>query len=420
MKTRMTVMIIILVIIFGGLIAKNYVGEFFLNRFFANYQPPAVTISSVTAKAIDWHPRIPAVGNFLAINGVDVNAQASGNVVKIHFDSGEYVKKDAPLIDIDDSVDQAKLKNNQSQLILKDISYKRQADLFKRGATSISNVDEAKANLEQAEANVEQIQAEIKQKHITAPFSGQLGIRQVNLGQYITPGQTAIVTLQSLDPLFLEFYLPEQLRKKLRINQELRFTIEAYPDFLFNGKISALNAKVDPNTHNLLIQATLPNCPAEALNNPLSSNLVRAKAIKGTKKINIICDSALNEKNNIQHFAFIPGMFSSIAVELPPVPGVVVLPSTAISYSLYGNSVFVIEKAKSAEKKAEGKEPLVARRVFVETGEQEGNYTVIKRGVSAGQEVVSSGELKLQNDTPVVINNSIKLDETIDAEQLGQ
>ncbi len=408
-------MIIALGVVFGGIIAFNLFKSFMIKRFFATYEPPAVTVSSVTAVKKNWEPRISAVGNFMAINGVDVNSQAAGNVVKIHFESGQYLEKDQPLIDIDDSVDQATLKFNKADLALKQLSYQRQADLFKRGATSSSNVDEATANLQQAQANVEKTQAEIRQKHILAPFSGRLGIRQVNLGQYITPGQTSIVTLQSMDPLFLEFYLPEQMLKRLHINQEIQFSVEGIPHTLFEGKITALNAKVDTNTHNILVQATVPNCPTTK-----DSKLVTVNKQKDGEKMLVTCDSNLNAKNKLSQFAFIPGMFASISVEQPAVPNVVVLPSTAISYSLYGNSVFVIEKDKDGKKDSEGKDILRVKRVFVSTGEQEGNFTVIKKGVEAGQQVVSSGELKLQNGTRVVINNSVELNNVANPDQLGE
>ncbi|RAP34443.1 efflux transporter periplasmic adaptor subunit [Legionella quinlivanii] len=420
MKKRMAIMISALIVVFGGLIAFNLFKSIMMKRFFASYEAPAVTVSSVTAIQKSWEPHLPAVGNFVAINGVDVNSQAAGNVVKIHFESGQYVEKDQLLIDIDDTVDQATLKFNQAQLALRDISYKRQADLFKRGATPISNVDEAKASLEQAQANVEKTQAEIYQKHIRSPFSGQLGIRQVNLGQYISPGQTAIVSLQSLDPLYLEFYLPEQLLKKLHLNQQIQFTIESYPNMVFEGKITALNSKVDTNTHNILVQATLPNCPLEALKTPEQSTLVKAAKQEGSSKITVSCDSELNAKNHVSQFAFIPGMFSAISVEQPAIPNVVVLPSTAISYSLYGNSVFIIEKDKEGKKDQDGNDLLYVKRVFVSTGEQEGNLTVITKGVEAGQQVVSSGELKLQNGTRVIINNSIPMNTVNNPDSLGQ
>lgn len=407
-------MAIALLVVFGGVIAFNLLKGYMMKRFFASYSPPAVTVSSVTAVQRNWEPRMNAVGNFIAINGVDINSQVSGNVVGIHFDSGQYIEAKKPLIDIDDSVEQATLKSNQSELALQEINYKRQTDLFKRAATSSSSVDEARAKLLQAQAEVEKTEALIRQKHITAPFSGQVGIRQVDLGQYITPGQTAIAALQSMDPLYLHFYLPEQLINHLHINQAVTFSIEQNPNLLFEGKVTAINSKVDSSTHNIQIQATLPNCPASAMKNPTRSSLVKTTKRPGTNKTLVSCNSELNAKNNVVQFNFIPGMFADIEVEQPVIPHVVVLPTTAISYSLYGNSVYVIETDKT------NKDVLIVKRVFVKTGDQQGNYTVIKRGVSAGQQVVSSGELKLQDGTRVVINNDVKLADTEDLNQLSE
>jgi membrane fusion protein (multidrug efflux system) len=420
MKKRMTIMGIALLIVFGGLIAFNLIKGFMMKQFFASYAPPAVTVSSAVAQAIDWQPNINAIGNFVSINGVEVNSEAAGNVVKINFESGQYVNKDEPLIIIDDSIDQAMLKFNQSELVLKQLNYKRQTDLFKKGATPSSSVDEANANLQQAQAKVEQIQAQINQKHIGAPFSGRLGIRQVNLGQYISPGQTSIVSLQSLDPLYIEFYLPEQLYKRIHLNQALSFSVEEFPNTLFEGTISAINSKIDLNTHNVLIQATLPNCPAEAMQEPTKSPLIKThKEVRGSKTI-ISCNTELNIKNQVKQYVFIPGMFAAIDIQQPAEPNTIVVPSTAVSYSLYGNAVYVIEKNKEGTKDKDGHDILTVNRIFVTTGEQQGNYTVIKKGIKAGQLVVSTGDLKLQNGTPVVINNSVVLDEVSDPTKLGQ
>lgn len=414
MKKRMTIMITALVVVFGGIIAFNVFKSFMMWRFFANYTAPAVSVAAITVQETNWHPKLAAVGNFVAINGVDISSEASGKVVKIHFDSGEYFVKDKPLIDIEDKSEQAALKYSQAELTLRELNYQRQADLFHRGAASSSTVDEAKANLQQALANVEKIEAEIRRKHILAPFAGQLGIRQVNLGQYITPGQTTIVTLQSLDPLYLQFYMPEHMLKNLHINQAIQFSVEEFPHALFNGKITAINAKVDTNTHNILVQASLANCPLEAINDRQSS-LITRKQIGDDQLIS--CNSHLNSLNHVSQFAFIPGMFAAITVEQPLIPKVIMLPSTAISYSLYGNSVFVIEKEPNGKKDQDGKPILRAKRVFISTGEQEGNYTVINKGIEKGQMVVSSGELKLQNNALVAINNSVQLS---DATHLGQ
>jgi len=420
MKKRMIIMGIALLVVFGGIIAFNLFKSIMIKRFFASYTPPAVSVSSAVAKTVDWQPTIGAVGNFVAINGVDVNSQASGNVIKIDFDSGQYVEKDEPLIAIDDSVDQAVLKFNQAELTLKTLSYKRQADLYTRGATPSSSLDEAKANLEQAQAKVEQTQAQINQKHISAPFAGRLGIRQVNLGQFINPGQTSIVSLESLDPLYLEFYLPEQLYKRIHHNQTITFSVEELPNALFEAKITAINSKVDINTHNMQVQATLANCPVAAIKDPTNSPLISTrKEPKGSKLI-VTCSTEINKANKIRNYTFVPGMFASIEIGQPIEANTIIVPSTAVSYSLYGNSVYIIEKNKEGKKNADGTDLLTVQRVFVTTGEQQGNYTVIKKGVKAGQIVVSAGEIKLQNGTPVVINNNVRLNDLSNPDSLGQ
>ncbi len=414
MKKRMTIMAIALGVFFGGIIAYNLLKGYMMKRFFANFTPPAVTVSSITAIKKNWEPRLHAVGSFVAINGVEVNSQASGNVVAIHFDSGQYVEENKPLIDIYDSVDQATLKAKQSELALQEINYKRQTDLFKHNATPGSSVDEARAKLLQAQADVEKTNAIISQKHITAPFSGQLGIRQVNLGQYLAPGQTTIASLQSMDPIYLEFFLPEQLFNRLHINQAITFSIEQNPNLLFAGKITAINSKIDTSTHNVKVQATLSNCPTAAMHDPSHSSLIAAKKQRSGGKILVRCDSELNKKNTVQQYNFIPGMFAAIEIEEPAIPDVVVLPTTAISYTLYGNSVYIIEKDK------DNKDLFVVKRVFVSTGDQQGNDTVITKGIKAGQLVVNSGELKLQDGTHVVINNAVQLKETENPDELGE
>ncbi|MFA5959682.1 MAG: efflux RND transporter periplasmic adaptor subunit [Tatlockia sp.] len=417
MKKRMIIMASSLLLVFGGIIGFNFFKSIMIKRFFAHYSPPPVSVSSVTAMQKSWQPHLAAVGNFVAVNGVDINAQTSGNVATIHFESGQYLAKGSPLIDIDDAVEQATLKFNQAELALRQLNFKRQTELFKRGAASNASLDEATATLQQAEANVERIAAEIQKKHITAPFSGQLGIRQVNLGQYITPGQTNIVTLQSLDPLYLEFGLPEHFLKYLHVDQTLQFSVEEYPNQVFEGKINAISSKIDSNTHNIQVQATLANCPAEAFGKE-GSPLLQLQKEAHSEKTLVRCNSALNTANHVTRFAFIPGMFASLAILQPTIPQVVVLPSTAISYSLYGNSVFVIEQDKELDK--EGKATLRAKRIFVSTGDQEGNLTIINKGIKPGQQVVSSGELKLKNGTSVVINNSVKLNEEDLRERLSQ
>lgn len=404
-KKPMTLMIIGLSLVFGGLIIFNVGKSIFLKNFFAHYVPPAVTVASVTVKEQTWKPSIHAVGDFVAVQGVDINSEASGNVAAIHFKSGETVAANTPLIDIEDGIDQARLKFNQADLALQEINYQRQATLIKRGATSKADVDVAKAKYLEAQAKVEQIQATIKQKHIKTPFAGKLGIGLVNLGEFITPGQTSIVTLQSMDPLFLQFYIPEHQRPNIHLNQNILFSIEPQNHLVFSGKITAINAKIDPKTHNIKVQATVPNCPMSVLNDKDKSHkaLFQAQKIPNSQRMFITCNTQQNTAQNLEHYAFIPGMFASIDIEQPSIQHVLVLPKTAISYSLYGNSVFLIQKNKNKP------HDLFVTRTFVTTGEEQDNQVVITEGLKPGQQVVSAGEVKLQDNTRVVINNEVQL-----------
>lgn len=351
---------------------------------------------------------LTAVGNFEAIHGIDVTPESTGKVTKINFRSGQFVNKDDLLLDLDDQVEQATLKFNQSDLTLQEINYQRQLDLQKKGATPGSSVDEALAKKIQAQANVDRIIAEINRKHTKAPFTGRLGIRQVNLGEYVTPGQSKIVTLQSLDPLYLKFYLPEQYLSKLIPNQKIYFSLEQYPDFLFTGIITAINSKIDSNTHNVLIQAQVPNCPFADLKNPKNSTLLKTIYNEQENKLVITCDSDLNSKNKINFYSFIPGMFANISVLEPVFKEVIVVPATAISYSLYGNSVFYIKPDNTVTRK------------FVKTGEMAGNEIVILSGIKEGDNIVAAGELKLQEGTTVTINNDVTLNSKPDNKQLSE
>lgn len=407
--------VVALSIVFGGLILFNLAKKIFFHFFFANYQPPAVTISTTRVQNKTWCPEIHSVGLFKAVKGVEISSQAAGKITAIHFESGQYIEENQPIIDIDDSVEQANLKSNQAELALQTVNYQRQKDLQTKHATADVNVDEAEARLLEARAKVEETQALIRQKHIHSPFSGQLGLRQVNLGEYVTPGTTTIVTLQALDPLFVEFHLPEQRVADINVGQTVIATLPQYPNTFFKGTITAVNAKVNEETHNIKVEATFPNCSRTSLTQPKTASDLRVEEIPQSGSIYVQCDTELNTKQHQTSYAFIPGMFASVILTRPAQEKALVLPSTAISYSLYGNSVFVIEKVNNKKGKAE----LIVKQVFVKTGESQNNETVILEGLKAGQEVVSSGELKLQNGTRVVINNDIQL-KTTPPEQLGE
>lgn len=365
MKKRMAIVIILLLLVFGGLYGFNLFKAKMIANYFKQPRPP-VTISAQAAKQVIWRPELSAVGNFVARKGVDITPETAGIIEKIEFNSGQSVEANTLLVQLDDAIDQATMKDNEAMLDLAKLNFKRQLDLLKKRATPSSQVDETRAKLKQAEATLAKTNALIRQKQIRAPFAGQLGIRKVNLGQYVTPGTTTVVTLQSLDPLFIEFNLPEQDLPKVKMGDLVKLTVDALPNQAFAGNISAIDAKVDPQTHNVLVQASVPN-PEKKL---------------------------------------YPGMFASIQIQLPAQNAVVTVPATAISYSLYGDSVFIV-KTEGNDKS--GKPIKKAYRSFVKVGDKRENRVVITDGVKAGDIVVDSGQLKLHNATPVQINNKTQL-----------
>ena len=409
-------MIIVIVILFGGLIAYNLIKQTIVHYYFAHYQVPAVTVSAVMTKPIDWHPYFASVGTFVAINGVDVSTQSAGKVTAIHFKSGQYIDKESPLVDIDDSVDQALLKFHQADLVLQKTNYQRQTDLLKRNATAVSNVDEARAKMLQAAANVENTQAKINLKHIKAPFTGLLGIRQIDLGQYVQPGTTTIVPLQSLDPIYLRFYIPEQYLNLVKIGQKILFTVEQNPGIDFNGEITAIDSKIDAKTHNIQVQATIENCPALSSEQFSQSDLLTERKKLAEDRYTVTCSTASNQANKLLQYNFIPGMFSAIELEQPVIHDVIAVPSTAISYTMYGDSVFVVQKHQDQAHK----DILTVKRVYVTPGEIHGNYTVIKKGLQANQLVVSAGELKLQDGTEVILDSNNVLVDHNNIDLLGE
>ncbi len=362
LKKRMIVMLVIVLILFGGLFAFNIIRGVMIKKFFANFQPPPVTISSAKVQSVAWQPFIEAVGSVVAVNGVDVTSEVAGLVVGISFQSGDEVKKGDLLVQLDDRTDHEDLKNFQAQLKLAQLDFGRQSQLLAKSATAQQNLDSARATLDQMKANVARTEVLIDQKAIKAPFDGKLGIRQVNLGQYISPG-TQVVTLQNLDEVFVDFSLPESSIPKLYVGQPVQVKVDAYGAKLFDGKITAINSKVDSDTRNVLVRATFPNPDHQLL----------------------------------------PGMFGNLQVLLPTKENVLTVPQTAITYNLYGNSIYVIEKTTTKD----GKTLLTAKLKYVTVGDRRLNQVAILKGVNAGDEIVTSGQLKLTDGAIVEINNSV-------------
>lgn len=335
--------------------------------------PPPVTVSSAVAQGEQWVPKIPAIGTFAAVQGIDVAPQVSGLVRAIHFDSGQQVEAGALLVELDDFVEQADLKSNAALLKKTELDLQRQRELLARGNTPQSNYDSALANRDTAAAALEGTRAKIAQKAIKAPFRGRLGIRKVSLGQYVSAG-TPLVTLQKLDPIYVDFPVPEQHLDVLQAGQPVEITVDAFPGEVFKGALRSIDAKVNQETRNVVVRAEVAN-PERHL---------------------------------------VPGMFANVNVLAGAPREVVTLPRTAVVFSLYGNSIFVVRKAAgqaadSAAAANPGDAVATAERRFVRTGEVRGDRVVVADGLRPGEEVVATGQIKLQPNARIRVDNSSPL-----------
>lgn len=328
--------------------------------------PPPISVNAAEAVERPWQSRLPAIGTLKAFQGIDLTVEVAGTARDVLFQSGEKVRLDQPLIQMDSEVEQASLGTAQAELGLAQVEYQRGRNLVARQAISRSEFDRLSAELQKANASVAQLQATLAKKRILAPFAGTIGIRQVDVGDYLASG-TTIATLQDLSTLFVDFFLPEQNVPQLAIGQRVRVQVAAYPDEVFEGQIDAINPKVEATTRNLLVRARLAN-PEEKL---------------------------------------LPGMFANLQVLLAGETPQVLVPETAITYTLYGNSVYVIEAQHgddgSPANAADGQPVLQVERRFVETGERREGQVVIVKGLQAGERVVSAGQLKLDSGARVVI-----------------
>lgn len=344
---------------------------------------PPTTVSTMPAKRDTWRETIHVVGSLRAVQGVDVTTELAGLVRDIRFDSGDSVSAGDLLVQLDTDADQAQLQGYEAQAQWSQAQLVRQQALVRTQAASRAALDQAQAQYKQATANVAYQRAIIDKKTIRAPFAGQLGIRMVDRGQYLSPG-TAIVTLQALDPIRVEFTLPQQDLDRVKIGGPLRIAVDTYPGKPFEGKITAVSSRADVQTRNFPIEGVLPN----------RDRLLR------------------------------PGMFTSVEVVLPGEREVITLPQTAINFSPYGNSVFVVAEAQpapgqngpavaggspgGAEAATAPKAGLVAQQRFVKTGETRGDQVEILEGVKEGERVVTSGQFKLRDGAPVVIDNKVQ------------
>jgi len=349
-----------LALLVGAIWGFNAFRAHMIAQFFATNKPPPVNVSIAEAKTEVLPNVLTGVGDLAAVHQVDVTTDVPGRVTEILFQPGARVKAGDPLIQIFDAPDQSDLASYKAQTLAASLALERAKTLVARQAGTQATVDQAQAAYDQASAAVSKTEAVISQKRVRAPFDGDLGVRKVELGQYLSAG-TQIVSLTDLSKLFLNFTATEKDRAVLAVGQTVRIAVDAYPGRTFEGRITTIEPQISADTRNVRIQATLDN-PERILK---------------------------------------PGMFASTTVELPPLPAVVTVPETAVDYTLYGDSVWLIKESKDKD----GKTALTAERTFVKTGVHANGRVVIASGVKPGDRVVAVGQLKLQSGAAVTISS---------------
>ncbi len=364
MTKRMIIMLIAVGLVFGGVFGFQIFQKAMIKKFMSAMPQPPQTVSTVTAAIQEWQPQIEAVGSLRAVNGADLAFEVSGIVKELHFKSGDDVAAGDILLTLRADDDSAKLEALKATAALSEIVHQRDQEQFKIKAVSQATLDADAANLKNAKAQVAEQQAVVDKKTLRAPFAGHLGVRVVDIGQYISAG-TAVVTLQALDPIYADFFLPQQALNQIRLEQVVTIKIDTYPNGDFAGTITAINPKVDPATRNVQVRATLKN-PDRLL---------------------------------------LPGMYASVNVAAGGKQRYLTLPQTAVTYNPYGETIYVVD---DKGQDPQGRPQLIARQVFVTAGLKRGDQVAILSGVEEGQTVVTAGQMKLRNGSPLVIDNTIR------------
>jgi membrane fusion protein, multidrug efflux system len=364
MIKRMLVMLVLVGAVLGGVFGfKTFVDEK-VKEFMAGAGNPPQTVSTAQAAITQWQPQLEAVGSLRAVRGADLSLEVPGVVEEINFQSGDEVQVGAVLLRLRGDDEIAKLESLEAVARFSQITYDRDVKQLRAQAISQAVVDNDEANLRNNKAQVAQQKAIVDKKILRAPFAGQLGIRQVDLGQYLGAG-TAIVTLQSLTPIYVDFLLPQQAFDQIKVGQTVAAKVDAYPGKAFAGAITAINPRVDAATRNVQVRVTLDNADHKLL----------------------------------------PGMYATVDIDTGAPQHLVTLPQTAISYNPYGNLVYLVD---DKGKDAAGKPLLIARQTFVTTGATRGDQVSILKGVKEGDVVVTGGQMKLRNGSPLLINNTVK------------
>lgn len=364
MAKRMIIMLLLVGLLFGGIFGFLAFRAHMIKKFLASRKEPPASVTALTAGYEAWQPQISAVGNLRAVHGVDVTSEIAGLVVSLHFRSGEQVRTGQLLVQMNADSDVAQLHSLEAAADLARTTYERDKAQYDAQAISKATLDTAQADFRSKRAQVAQQAAIVAKKAIRAPFSGRLGISTVNPGQYINPGDK-IVTLQSLDPIYVDFYVPQQQLARIALRQNVVLTTDTYPGEKFDGKITAINPKVETDTRNVLVEATIPNHKDELLS----------------------------------------GMYASVEVDAGVTQRFLTLPQTAITFNPYGDTVFIV---MTNGKGPDGKPILTARQSFITVGSTRGDQVAVLDGVKEGDLVITSGQLKLKNGSPVIINNRVQ------------
>jgi multidrug efflux system membrane fusion protein len=359
MKRWFIIVGLLLAVLVGALVGFNAFRAQKIKEFFANNKPPPVTISAVEAKSEVLPNLQRAVGSLAAVHQVNVTSDVSGRITDILFTAGSRVTQGTPLVQLFDKPDQGDLANYKAQATVARLALERAKQLAARQVGPQVTVDQAQAAFDQADAGIAKTEAIISQKLVRAPFDGVLGVRQVEVGQFLTAG-TQIVSLTDLSTLFANFTVTEKDSGRLSVGQAVRVSVDAYPGKTFDGKITTIEPQIATDTRNIRVQATINN-PGDILK---------------------------------------PGMFAEVTVVLPDKPAVITVPETAVEYTLYGDSVYLIK----AHKDDDGKTSLTAERTFVRTGDRVDGRAVIEKGLKAGDQVAAVGQLKLQSGAAVEIS----------------
>jgi membrane fusion protein (multidrug efflux system) len=364
MVKPLVILFVAVAVLMGGIYGWHvFVAKKFIEPMMKGMASAPQTVSTVIAAASSWQSQTQALGTLRAVRGADLAPQASGVVDKIHIESGAEVAAGTVLLILKPNDDPAKLTQLQAQAELAAITLKRDQEQLEAQAVSQATVDTDASNLKAARAQVAAQQALIEEKVVRAPFAGRLGIRLVDEGQYLAAG-TTVVTLQALDPIFIDFYVPQQALARLKVKQAVSATVDAYPGATFAGNITSVNSKVDAASRNVQVRGSFANADRR----------------------------------------LVPGMYANVDIDDGDASTLVTLPQSAITHNPYGDTVYLVQKSGTDDK---GNPKLTVLQRFVKVGATRGDQVAVKSGVAPGDEVVTAGQMKLRNGSPVVINNKI-------------